>query len=154
MRALSHPKRICHHLEGRHDHQLQLNALTKLLEIMTKHFGSKVVHADCERFRNSCLISTVGNAMDFDIPEHAFALSQLRKLIDEAAFALDDTQEIFQLIKETEVKTIVYLMDNAGEIVFDRLLVGEIVALAAGSSWPKETSMPNDATVVDARESA
>lgn len=104
-----------------------------------------------DRFKKACLCAIVGNLMEFDIPGHKFTTGSLKKAFREASkdLAIDDTNEIYGLAKKAH--TALYLTDNAGEIVFDTLLVEQLknmgltvtVAVKAGP-------IINDATLEDA----
>ncbi len=111
-------------------------------------------YAQRDRFKRACLVAIVGNVMEFDIPGHKFNSSSLRKGFREAArdLVIDDASRIYELAKEAH--TVLYLTDNAGEIVFDTLLaeqlknmgVNVIVAVKGGP-------VINDATIEDAETS-
>ncbi|UCE44430.1 MAG: DUF89 family protein [Candidatus Bathyarchaeota archaeon] len=104
------------------------------------------------RFRKACLCSIVGNVMEFDIPGHTFNYGDVERLIQRAEddLAIDDIFEIFGAVKEA--RRILYLTDNAGEIVFDKLLVGELKRLGAHVTvGVKGGPIINDATVEDAK---
>jgi uncharacterized protein with ATP-grasp and redox domains len=107
-----------------------------------------------ERFKRACLCAIVANIIEFDIPGHRFDIGTLRKDFREAArnLAIDDIGEIYELAKKA--RTVLYLADNAGEIVIDTLLVEQlknmgltvIVAVKGGA-------ILNDATLEDAETS-
>lgn len=107
-----------------------------------------------DRFRRACLCSIVGNIMEFDIPGHNFTFSKMRKLLLEAGkdLAIDDIPRIYELAEKS--KSVLLLTDNAGEIVFDTLLVEQLkniglpvyVAVKGGP-------VINDATMEDAASS-
>jgi len=79
-----------------------------------------------DRFKMACLCAIVGNVIEFDIPDHKFTFNSLRVLFREAGkdLAVDDTSKIYELAKKAHV--VLYLADNAGEIVFDTLLVEQM----------------------------
>jgi len=79
-----------------------------------------------DRFKRACLCAIVGNVMEFDIPGHKFTFNSLRKLFREAGkdLVIDDINKIYGLAKKSH--KILYLTDNAGEIVFDTLLVEQL----------------------------
>ncbi|MEM3536166.1 MAG: ARMT1-like domain-containing protein [Candidatus Bathyarchaeia archaeon] len=79
-----------------------------------------------DRFKKACLCAIVGNIIEFDIPAHKFTFNSLRKSFREAAknLAIDDTDKIYELAKKAQ--TVLYLTDNAGEIVFDTILVEQL----------------------------
>ena len=79
-----------------------------------------------ERFKKACLCAIVGNTMEFDIPGHTFTCASLRKSLREAAkdLFIDNLDEAYELAKKAH--SILFLSDNAGEIVFDTLLVEQL----------------------------
>jgi len=79
-----------------------------------------------DRFKTACLCAIVGNIMEFDIPGHKFTSLTLRKSFRDAAkdLAIDDVNAAYELAKKA--RTVLYLTDNAGEIVFDTLLVEQL----------------------------
>jgi len=79
-----------------------------------------------DRFKKACLCAIVGNIIEFDIPGHKFTSSSLRKSFRDAGkdLVIDDINKIYELAKKAH--TILYLTDNAGEIVFDTLLVEQL----------------------------
>jgi uncharacterized protein with ATP-grasp and redox domains len=111
-------------------------------------------YAQQDRFKRACLCAIVGNVMEFDIPGHRFAFGTLGKSLRDAAkeLATDDTGLIYELAKRA--RAVLYLTDNAGEIVFDTLLVeqledmGTTVIVAV-----KSDAVINDATLEDAEAS-
>jgi uncharacterized protein with ATP-grasp and redox domains len=107
-----------------------------------------------DRFKKACLCAIVGNTMEFDIPGHKFTFTGLRENFRDAAkdLVIDDTDRIYEQAKSA--RTVLYLMDNAGEIVFDTLLLEQLknmglTVLAAVKSGP----VINDATLEDAEAS-
>jgi len=104
------------------------------------------------KFRKACLCSIVGNIMEFDIPDNPFKFTDIKKLIQEAEkdLAIDEIPQIFNEAKKA--KNVLYLIDNAGEIAFDTLLVQELkksgphVTVAV-----KSGPILNDATMEDAK---
>lgn len=104
-----------------------------------------------DRFKRACLCSIVGNIMEFDIPGHTFTFRRLRGTLKEAEkdLAINDIDQIYSLARDLD--TILFLTDNAGEIVFDTLLVEqlkdmELKVYVAVKGGP----VLNDATMEDA----
>ena len=101
-----------------------------------------------ERFRMACLISCLGNVIDYDVPGNNSDIGDAMKLLGEG-FYLDDTDEFKAMIKPGT--RLLFFTDNAGEIAFDTLVVEELrrlgchvtVAVKAGPSL-------NDALMDDA----
>ena len=104
------------------------------------------------RFRKACLSAIVGNIIEFDIPDNSFKFTDLEKLVQKAEkdLAIDEITKIFDLAKN--VRRILYLTDNAGEIAFDTLLVQELKNLGAHVTVAvKSGAILNDATMEDAQ---
>jgi hypothetical protein len=104
------------------------------------------------RFRKACLCSIVGNVIEFDIPDNPFEYADIKKLIQRAEedLAIDEITQIFD--KAKKAKNILYLADNAGEIVFDTLLVQELKKLGVHVTVVvKGGPVLNDATMEDAK---
>ena len=105
-----------------------------------------------ERFRKACLCAIVGNIMEFDIPGHEFDYPKLKELITNAEreLVIDEIEKIYDLARKA--KEVMYLTDNAGEIVFDTLLVKELKNLGCKVIVAvKGGPVLNDATLADAR---
>jgi uncharacterized protein with ATP-grasp and redox domains len=105
-----------------------------------------------KKFRKACLAAIVGNIIEFDIPEHEVNLDQLEQLIANAEkdLAVDEISEIYEEAKKA--KSILFLTDNAGEIVFDKLLVSKLKQLGANVTVVvKSGPILNDATLEDAK---
>ena len=107
-----------------------------------------------DRFKRAVLCAIVGNIIEFDIPGHKATFSSLKKSFREAAkdLVVDDVGRIYELAKKAH--TVLYLTDNAGEIVFDTLLVEQLknmglTVIVAVKGGP----VINDATLEDAETS-
>jgi len=115
--------------------------------------AKKFVHAGYtqqERFKKACLCAIVGNIMEFDIPGHKFTLKDLAKIIKDASkdLVIDDIDQAYELIKKTD--SVLYLADNAGEIVFDTLLVEQLKNMGLKVTYVvKGAPVINDATMED-----
>jgi uncharacterized protein with ATP-grasp and redox domains len=105
-----------------------------------------------ERFKLACLIACLGNVIEYDVPDHSPDIAEVFTRLDEEDFCINDLDSFMKLLgAET---SLLYLTDNAGEIVFDRLVVRELqelgchvtVAVKGGASL-------NDALMVDAEAS-
>jgi len=111
-------------------------------------------YAQEDRFKRACLVAMVGNLIEFDIPGHRASFSSLRKSFREASkdLVINDTNRAYELAKKAH--TVLYLADNAGEIVFDTLLVEQlrnmgVTVVVAVKGGP----VINDATLEDAEVS-
>ncbi|HID16993.1 TPA: DUF89 family protein [Candidatus Bathyarchaeota archaeon] len=102
------------------------------------------------RFRLACAYATIANSIEFDIPEHDFSPEDILKLFESGRVEVDDTGEIYRIIKAS--KKVALLLDNAGEIVIDKLLAEQIKSLGAKLTVVvKNFPIMNDATVADVK---
>jgi uncharacterized protein with ATP-grasp and redox domains len=99
-------------------------------------------------FRDRVLASVIGNTFDYGVKDHsvsedfsAFFDRQFR-----AGFTVDETDRILALSPR-----VVYLTDNCGEIVFDRLVIEYLKAYGSHVTVAvREAPILNDATREDA----
>jgi uncharacterized protein with ATP-grasp and redox domains len=103
-----------------------------------------------ERFKKACLCAIVGNTMEFDIPGHVFTFSTLAKNLREAGkdLVIDDTERAYELANKAS--SVLFLADNAGEIVFDTVLVEQLKNMGLKVTYVvKGGPVLNDATLQD-----
>ena len=110
----------------------------------------KEIRDELSTFREYVLASVIGNTFDYGVKGHIveenFSIFFHREFA--RGLTIDNTDKIAPLCSR-----VVYLSDNCGEIVFDRLLIeylmsqGSHVTLAV-----KEAPILNDATLKDARK--
>ena len=111
-------------------------------------------HNQQERFKKACLCAVVGNILEFDIPGHCFTFRTLTKSFRDAAkdLIVDDVDRAYELAKKA--KAVLYLADNAGEIVFDTLLVEQLKNMGLKVTYVvKGGPVINDATLEDVEPS-
>ncbi|MFX0140438.1 MAG: DUF89 domain-containing protein, partial [Candidatus Hodarchaeota archaeon] len=109
-----------------------------------------------ERIYRAIIGTIIGNIIDFSTAQHQFNLDvkEFQDLYSqnlETGFKINDYKEFILLLDKIE--TILYLVDNAGEIAFDKLLIEEL--LANGKKIIvvlKEGPIANDATLEDAHQ--
>ena len=106
-----------------------------------------------ERFRTASLVAAAANAIEFDVSGREFSLDELRHILEnvEADLALDQVDEFMRLCEDA--KEVLYLMDNAGEVGLDMILIREIKRLGPRVvAVVKGGPILNDATMADADE--
>jgi uncharacterized protein with ATP-grasp and redox domains len=111
-------------------------------------------HNQQERFKKTCLCAVVGNILEFDIPGHCFTFRTLTKSFRDATkdLIIDDVDRAYELAKKA--KAVLYLADNAGEIVFDTLLVEQLKNMGLKVTYVvKGGPVINDATMEDVEPS-
>lgn len=109
------------------------------------------VVSEGDTFRNAVIASIIGNSFDYGVMGHevkdedfeSYFLKEFQRELK-----IDDVDEIRKLSKGN----VVYLTDNAGEIVFDRLLIEEIKKIGGRVSVVvRGRPILSDATIEDAR---
>lgn len=105
-----------------------------------------------QRFRRACISAVVGNTIDVGASEHRFSLDNLLDSIVKAELTVDDTMRIFDTVYRCRGR-VVYVCDNAGEIVFDRILIQVLEDMGLRVSvLVKSEPYQNDAMLIDASE--
>jgi uncharacterized protein with ATP-grasp and redox domains len=110
----------------------------------------KLVAASEDRLSTALHLAVAGNIIDIGIG-HAYDLSKDVIAILNTPFAVDDSADFK---KEARAgRRLLYVGDNAGEIVFDRVLVQELVRAALQVIFAvKGGPVINDATMEDAEK--
>ena len=113
--------------------------------------AQRFVGSSKNRLRDAFLCAVVGNVLDFGIGTGYDHPSKLRKefrnLLDEG-FGHDDTPKVKAILRKA--KKVVYLADNCGEVVLDRLALKEIKRLGRDLTFvQKEKPILTDATLAD-----
>ena len=114
----------------------------------------KILRAE-NAFTCALKYAIAGNLIDYGL-EHPVSVEEQNEQIDAiagTAFSIDDSQAL--LLALADAKTMLYLGDNAGEIVFDTLLLEEIMRLNPSldlSYVVKGSAVLNDVTYSDAKE--
>ncbi len=106
-----------------------------------------------ETFKLAALGTICGNAIDFEVEDYVISMSNIESSLISCLqedLALDDTHKLLEALSNS--KKVLYLLDNAGEIVFDKFFIEIIkkrypVKIYAAA---KSQSILNDATVEDA----
>ncbi|MGQ9619037.1 MAG: damage-control phosphatase ARMT1 family protein [Candidatus Aminicenantia bacterium] len=97
---------------------------------------------------SALLIAVAGNVIDFGIGQPFQLKNEIEKIIN-SKFEIDD-YNLFKIDLERG-KNILYLGDNAGEIVFDKVLINELLKKGVNIKFVvKSCPIINDATMEDA----
>jgi len=149
--------RLIKQLTGNNDPYKRIKKLSNEKAMKLLPYARKIVEASYtqqERFKKACLCAIVGNIMEFDIPGHKFSFKTLTKSFREAAkdLVVDDVDRAYELAKKA--RSVLYLADNAGEIVFDTLLVEQLKNMGLKVTYVvKGGPVINDATLEDVEPS-
>lgn len=101
---------------------------------------------DSNPFDKAMRLAIAGNIIDFG-PTHDFDVDKKIEEVFQARFPIDDSAELLEEIKNA--KSILYLGDNTGEIVFDKLFL-EIINHKNVTFAVRHSPVLNDATMEDA----
>jgi uncharacterized protein with ATP-grasp and redox domains len=149
--------RVIKRITGNNDPYERSKRISNQKALKLLPYARKLVeegYSQQDRFKKACLCAIVGNTMEFDIPGHKFTFTGLRKNFREAGkdLVIDDINAIYEIAKKAD--TILYLADNAGEIVFDTLPVEQLKNMGAKVIVAvKGGPIINDATLEDAEPS-
>ncbi len=103
-----------------------------------------------ERFKATLKIALAGNILEFGARDHSVNLNDLKDEIFSVVngrLAIDDSDEIYRRAKKSG--EILYVTDNAGELVFDRIFIDELKKYAKISVAPLSRPVQDDASVGD-----
>ena len=108
-----------------------------------------------EAFRLAVLGTICGNTIDFEVEGHRFSMGDLESSLLKCVggdLAIDHTHRLMDVLSRS--RRVLYLLDNAGEVVFDKFLIKVIVENYPVRVWAAVKSGPilNDVTIEDARE--
>ena len=145
--------RIIKLFTGNSDPYKQVKEKSNINAIKLLPFAKKYVeqsHNQQERFKKATLCAIIGNLMEFDIPGYKFSFKDLTNKISHAFkdLVIDDIDATYELAKKAQ--SILYLADNAGEIVFDTILVEQLKNMGLMITYAvKSEPIINDATLKD-----
>jgi damage-control phosphatase, subfamily I len=126
------------------EEKLKSNLITMQLynELRTKVIKSN------DPFNMALRLSIAGNIMDYG-PSAEFDIYQTIQQVLESDFAIDHAAELKQKLKTA--KRVLYLGDNAGEIVFDKLFI-EMIMHHHLTYAVRGSAVLNDVTMQDAEQ--
>jgi uncharacterized protein with ATP-grasp and redox domains len=108
-----------------------------------------LVRAAPDPLREACRLAIAGNIVDLGIG-HLFDLERDVRAILRQPFAIDDYADFRRAVRPG--CRALYLGDNSGEIVFDRVLVEHLLQAGTQTTFVvKDRPIINDATLEDAR---
>ncbi len=108
------------------------------------------VHSAKDPLEVALKIAVAGNVIDFGIFREEEIERQLQNTIDAPLYRFD-----YEAFRDSldRANQVLYLLDNAGEIVFDRVLIEQLQSLGKEvTAVVKAEPVLNDATVEDARQ--
>jgi len=117
-------------------------------QVLSMYASLKKMTTDAENpFDTALLLAIAGNIIDYGISDNFDLVDTIEKVLN-TDFAIDHAAELKQAV--SKAKTVLYLGDNAGKIVFDKLL---IETMMHPNIWYAVRGAPviNDVTIEDAR---
>ncbi len=108
---------------------------------------------DRGRFMVALRIALTGNTLEFGAGDHE---PDLEKLEDEVFRvveknpSIDESEEVYRRVEECE--RILYVTDNASEVVFDRIFIEELDRYAVVEIAPLSRPVQDDATVEEIKK--
>jgi len=144
--------RLINQITGNNDPFRQAKVETNRAALALWPKLKQLVEQSTDRLFTACKLAIFANSIDFG-PD--FEHGNIETIIDEATtcslpLAVNNYDWLRSNLKNSQ--SLLYLGDNAGEIVFDRLLIGEIHRVKELETYfvVREKPVINDATVDDA----
>ena len=109
----------------------------------------RIVREAADPLLAAAKVAVAGNIIDFGVADEGFDVEGTLERVLAAPFARDDFAQFSAALDDAE--TVLYLADNAGEIVFDRVLMEEL-PVERITCAVKSVPFINDAMLADARE--
>ena len=78
---------------------------------------------ELERLRKKVLATIAGNVIDFGAYSTGIDIERLIEDTLNKDLKIDNTKELLNDLKNKDIKKVLYICDNAGEIIFDRVLM-------------------------------
>lgn len=128
-----------------------LNAAEKIYPRLEKHV--KEIKDEKERFKIALKIALSGNIVEFGARDHELDLNRLEEgifAVVEGPLAIDDSEGIYENIKNS--KEILYVTDNAGELIFDKIFIKELKKYAQVFVAPLSKPVQDDAWIEDVKK--
>lgn len=111
-------------------------------------FVRKMIERSPNPGQTALLAACLGNVIDLGTTERV-ETRQVRDFLEHAAFERDDSDKLLERVESA--RTLVYVVDNAGEVLLDKLCT-EVLAVPRTYFVAKESPILNDVTVHELRD--
>ncbi|MEW6329511.1 MAG: ARMT1-like domain-containing protein, partial [Candidatus Micrarchaeota archaeon] len=104
------------------------------------------------RFRRAVLVAVCGNTIEISAPQHDVDVRELEREMFACirkGLVIDDVGKIYEKLKRA--RDVLYICDNAGEAVFDTILIKEIKKYARVVVAVASGPVDDDITIKEAR---
>lgn len=108
----------------------------------------QILEEEENRLLAAVRIAATGNIIDLGTRQQVDIAREVRRIMH-LPLAIDDTEKLRAML--VRPRKILYLADNAGEIVFDRILIEELLSRHAVTVVVRGGPVINDATLEDAQ---
>ncbi|MBN2250858.1 MAG: DUF89 family protein [Candidatus Altiarchaeota archaeon] len=128
-----------------------MEAAKKVYPLLEEHLAA--VSDERGRFKTALKIALAGNIVEFGARDHKPNLARLAEEIFEVVsspLSIDDSDKVYDRIRGS--REVLYVTDNAGEAVFDKILIKEIQRYAKVSVAPLSRPVQDDASIEEIRD--
>lgn len=142
--------RMLKRLTGCEDPFREAKARANRLAISLVPAAQKIIQRAQDRFGAAVRVALAGNLLDYGVYGASECESRLKRALEEEP-AINHIPRLRRLAEEG--RRVVYLLDNAGEVVFDKLLIEELKRRGLEvTAVVKSKPIINDATLEDAQQ--
>lgn len=142
--------RIVYDITGNHDPYKEAKRCANKSAMSLFAYMKDIVNHSIDTLEAACKLAIAGNAIDLGAQAE---YGNIRSIIEHSVGSQLD-QEQYRKFKEwvSQASLILYLADNAGEIVFDRILIEQLLQIKKSKIVfvVREKPIINDATLDDA----
>jgi uncharacterized protein with ATP-grasp and redox domains len=142
--------RVVYEITGNNDPYIEVKKLANRTAISFYPRMKEIVDNSNETLETACRLAIAGNAIDLGAQAEFGSIYSI--IEDSVGYQLD--QEHYRKFKESvgQSSLILYIADNAGEIVFDRILIEQLLKIKKSKIVfvVREKPIINDATLEDA----
>jgi uncharacterized protein with ATP-grasp and redox domains len=142
---------MLHEITGETDPYQEIKRQQNEIALSLYEKMKDMVRASTEPLHAAAKLAVIGNAIDCGVGFRVDIVPEIEKGLGQD-FTVDDFKQFEAHLKDGG--TILYICDNAGEIVFDRIFIEEILAEQPESKVfvaVKPKPILNDATIEDAK---
>ncbi|MEM1515294.1 MAG: ARMT1-like domain-containing protein [Candidatus Bathyarchaeia archaeon] len=149
--------KIVQRVSGNDDPFMHLKEMSNILAIKIVSLLEREINGKgpIEALKIAALGAICGNSIDFEVEGYYVPIGDLEKMLLnclKCGLAIDETERLTRALSKS--RKVLYLLDNAGEIVFDKLFISVIIKNYSVKITAAVKSRPilNDATMKDALE--
>ncbi len=145
-------ERILKRISGSEDPYRELKSESNATALKLLELAERAYEQSGDKIRTLLLITAAGNSMEYGVRGHEFKITEFADEFERLLRAplSGNVDEVIDAIRQAS--RILYLTDNAGEIVFDLFFIKKLLEMGKKVVIsPKTSPILNDATVDDVR---